>query len=92
MKALIDGKIYDTEQATFVSPAELKAAGEALYGSQWQSDLSREIGKNLRTVQKWAAGDLRPPPILADMIIALLRRRGGDCLSLAATFEQQELT
>jgi len=35
--------------------------GEALYGPQWQSPLSRDLGCNVRTIQRWAAGVNDPP-------------------------------
>ena len=35
--------------------------GEALYEPQWQSSLSRDLGCNVRTIQRWAAGVNEPP-------------------------------
>ena len=34
----------------------LRQIGEALYGPQWQSDLSRAISVSDRTMRRWAAG------------------------------------
>ncbi|PHQ63165.1 MAG: hypothetical protein COC10_07625 [Sphingobium sp.] len=39
----------------------LHETGEALYGPQWQSPLSRDLGCNVRTIQRWAAGVNDPP-------------------------------
>ena len=39
----------------------LTETGEALYGPQWQSQLARDLGCNLRTMQRWAAGVNDPP-------------------------------
>jgi len=34
----------------------LHETGEALYGTQWQSPLARDLGCNVRTIQRYAAG------------------------------------
>lgn len=48
----------------------LHEAGEALYGPRWQSELARELGVNIRTVQRWAAGQV---DISAGVYVDLLR-------------------
>lgn len=61
--------------------AELRAAGEALYGNQWQTDLSRALGlSDARRLRQWLHGD-RPIPagVWAD-ICSLLRER-GQCIN-----------
>ena len=46
----------------------LSEIGEALYGPRWQSELARVLGVNIRTAQRWAAGDTTPPPgVYADL-------------------------
>jgi transcriptional regulator with XRE-family HTH domain len=42
-------------------PPLIVAVGTALYGSRWQSELARALGVAIRTVQRWAAGDIEPP-------------------------------
>lgn len=37
---------------------ELKEAGEALYGSRWQTKLSRALRVDGSTVRRWAAGSV----------------------------------
>ena len=37
-----------------MSPAELRAAGEALYGERWQVPLARDLGVAGRTMRRWA--------------------------------------
>ena len=49
--------------------ALLRAAGEALYGSRWQSDLARDLGVSDRTMRRWAAGsDAMPPGVALDLL------------------------
>lgn len=43
---------------------DIHRIGEALYGPRWQSELAREKGINLRTMQRWAAGQSDAPPSL----------------------------
>jgi transcriptional regulator with XRE-family HTH domain len=63
-----------TTLKTALSPAErldlLIRGGEALYGPNWQSALARGLGINVRTVQRWAAGEQHPPP--ADVLDRLI--------------------
>lgn len=46
----------------------LRAAGEALYGPRWQSDLARDLDVSDRTMRRWAGGtDDLPAGIAADL-------------------------
>ena len=58
-----------------MTPENLQRVGEALYGSRWASDLARDLGVALRTVQRWHSGDRGIPPTLADDLVMLLRSR-----------------
>lgn len=56
----------------------LQAAGEALYGDRWQSDLAREIHVTDRTMRRWIAD---PHTISAGVwtdIMMLLDVRSGE--------------
>lgn len=70
-----------------MSPEELAAAGEALYGPLWQSELARQLDVRLVSMQRWASGRaaMRPETAagLRREIVALLRERGAACLALA---------
>lgn len=37
-----------------MTPADLQSIAAAVYGARWQSQLSRDMGVGLRTVQRWA--------------------------------------
>lgn len=57
---------------------DLADIGRVLYGDRWQAPLAAALGLNLRTVQRYAAGDTAPPPgVLADAL-ALAERRGAE--------------
>lgn len=58
-----------------VPDANLRRAGEALYGDRWQSALARDVGVGDRRVREWVAGDRRTPPGVWDDITQLLRER-----------------
>jgi hypothetical protein len=54
----------------------LHEAGQAMFGSTWQSDMARELPMSLRHVQRLAAGK---SPVTESMwadIRALMKRRG----------------
>jgi hypothetical protein len=42
-----------------MTPAQLTAIGESLYGPQWVTALARDIGRNRKTVQDWKRGKYR---------------------------------
>jgi DNA-binding XRE family transcriptional regulator len=50
-------------------------AGVALYGEHWHSSLAHDLGVPRRTVQRWAAGDARPPPTLCRNLARLVATR-----------------
>lgn len=53
----------------------LADAGDALYGSRWQTDLSRALGVSDRTVRRWASGSDPVPNGVWGDVSALLRKR-----------------
>lgn len=59
----------------------LREAGEALYGTQWRSDLARDLNVADRTIRRWASGEWEVPPKALTELRALLKARG---LALAA--------
>lgn len=59
-----------------MTPADLRRAGEALYGPQWQTALARDLGIADRTVRRWAAGKIAIGPAMSMAINRLLSIRG----------------
>jgi hypothetical protein len=47
---------------------ELKAAGRAIFGEQWQTPLGRRIGVDARTVRYWVSGKMEVPAARAHII------------------------
>ena len=46
----------------------LRDAGEALYGSRWQTEISKAIGVSDRTIRRWIAGvDDMPAGVAMDL-------------------------
>ena len=58
-----------------MSPDLLCRVGAALYGEHWHSSLAHDLGVPRRTVQRWAAGDARPPPTLRRDLARLIAAR-----------------
>jgi len=54
----------------------LAEAGEALYGTRWQSDLARDLGVSDRTVRRWAAGTHQMPAGVYLDLLRLTQERG----------------
>jgi hypothetical protein len=59
-----------------MTPDLLREAGEALFGPQWQTALSRDLEVNDRTIRRWANGQNPVPDGLAADLRALLKARG----------------
>lgn len=44
-----------------MTPSDLQSMASAVYGARWQSQLSRDMGVALRTVQRWARDGIEKP-------------------------------
>lgn len=60
------------EMEFIFDPADMAAAGHALYGERWQSALAHDLGVDPRRVRQWMAGERKPQPGVMQDIIALL--------------------
>ena len=49
--------------------------GAALYGEHWHASLAHDLGVPRRTVQRWAAGNARPPLTLRRHLARLVAAR-----------------
>lgn len=61
-----------------MTPAELNAAGERLYGAQWRAALGRALDVSDRTVRRWAAGEWpipRPAALAIEALVENSKRR-----------------
>jgi hypothetical protein len=57
------------------TPELIRAIGEALFGTRWQTDLGDHLGVNRRTVQRWLTGQDEPRPgVWADLLKVLDER------------------
>ncbi|WP_176400280.1 hypothetical protein [Sphingobium sp. Z007] len=61
----------------------LHRIGEALYGPRWISEMARQKGINLRTMQRWAAGQSEGPPTLYAELADDLDEQAGLLRALA---------
>ncbi|MEQ1614465.1 MAG: hypothetical protein ABL904_17090 [Hyphomicrobiaceae bacterium] len=53
----------------------LSSCGEALYGPRWQSELSRDLGVDDRTMRRWVAGTSPiPDGVNVDLLHLLVER------------------
>jgi hypothetical protein len=82
------------EDTMITNPAvdQLRAAGQALYGPDWQSPLARDLGSSPRMMRFWLAEQRTvPPQVLArlpDIMLqaaAARRRAARDLERLAAS-------
>ena len=72
------------------SPELIRAIGEALYGSQWQTDLGDALGGNRRTVSRWQSGRYEPQPGVWDDLEALLSERASAAMRLCEALRRKK--
>ena len=53
--------------------AEVRKAGELVYGKNWQTRMAAEIGVTDRTVRRWAGSDAPLSADLRNRLLVLLR-------------------
>lgn len=70
----------------------LAEAGQALYGAQWQSALSRALGVADRTVRRWAANPANVHNIVREDLIPLIDVRIDELSRVRAVLKDQALT
>ncbi len=56
----------------------LKAAGEALWGPQYRSEMARQLDVHLRTVMRWDRGETSIPEIAGARLSQLLVKRKAE--------------
>lgn len=66
----------------------LEQCGEALYGSLWQTELSRALGVSDRTVRRWASGKTPVPRAVWDEIASVMDAR-SEMLQILADYLRQ---
>jgi hypothetical protein len=64
-----------------MTPAELRAIGEAKYGRFWQSQMAQDLPCDARTIRRWLSGKRPIRPFVAARIRALVDERQARKLS-----------
>ena len=72
-----------TPRLAVLTPADLEKIGRALYGEQWQTPLSRDLGMSDRSLRYLADGTRPIHAELAAELLALLRARRDELDELA---------
>jgi hypothetical protein len=67
----------------------IRAAGEALYGHRFESDLAIALEVNRRTVRRWKSGEDEPRVGVWDDLLALMAERSGSLDSLVAEIRKR---
>lgn len=67
-------------------------AAQAIFGSRWQSELARQIGKDDRTVRRYAAGDSPIPDDVLKTMQGLLAERRDQLDGLIERFINENIS
>lgn len=76
------------ETASEAAQKHLVAAGQALYGDEWISPLARGLAVAVRTVQRWASGEVTVPDRVLEAELPKLARAAVED-GLAAALEER---
>lgn len=69
-------------------PDRLTRAGRLLYGDWWHTGLATALGRNRRTVQRWATGERSVPDDEWPRIAALLLAHSREAAAFAGELER----
>ncbi len=68
-----------------MNPTELREIGEALYGPRFASQLARDLGVDVRTMQRWLAGQRSIPHRVRNELRVKIEDRAALLTELAKT-------
>src|SRR5215469_14715841 len=80
-RAQICGRAHLRQSASLTGD-ELRAAGHALYGPRWITDLARALECHPRSVRRWAAGSWPVPDGVAHDIALLVSTRMAELATM----------
>lgn len=63
--------------------------GTTLFGTSWHGDVSRRLGVNLRTVERWSKGQSRISPGVWSDLLKMLADRQAELARLQPLLERQ---
>lgn len=67
----------------------LHDVGEGLYGPRWQSDLARDLGTSIRTIQRWSAGAADVPTGVFVDLLRIVTERQSDLDRIAERLKRE---
>ena len=67
----------------------LHDVGAGLYGPRWQSDLARDLGTSIRTIQRWSAGATDVPAGIWIDLHRLVIERQSDLDQIAERLKRE---
>lgn len=71
---------------------ELESLGRYLYGGGWQTALAAALGVNLRSVQRWAAGNGVPEGAWNDLLDLVAEKQLAGCAPILSGLERDNIT
>ncbi|MTH45409.1 helix-turn-helix domain-containing protein [Intestinirhabdus alba] len=59
----------------FSNLEKMKSVGKLLYGDNWQSPLSRDLGVSDRTIRNYVSGETRVPKKISERLLSILSQK-----------------
>lgn len=70
-----------------MTPKQLAAVGQAIYGKQFQRYLATDLQINERTMRRWMAGEWAIPETLRDDLAGIIEKRARTLEKILATLK-----
>lgn len=70
-----------------MTPKQLAAVGQAIYGKQFQRYLATDLQINERTMRRWMAGEWAIPETLRDDLAGIIEQRARTLERLLKTLK-----
>ncbi len=70
-----------------MTPKQLAAIGQAIYGKQFQRYLATDLQINERTMRRWMAGEWAIPETLRDDLAGIIEKRARTLEKILATLK-----
>lgn len=70
-----------------MTPETLRRVGKALYGTQYQTDLSLALNRNVRTIRAWLSGQNPIPADLRDDLRRVVHDKRSQLLEMLELLE-----
>lgn len=71
-----------------MTPDQLEALGELIYGEGWKAPMSEDLGVARKTVIRWAQGEFKIPDGVHGELLAIAKKKAREAIDRASRLEK----